>query len=85
MGDGPINGERFLPYVEKVVLPTVTIKAILAALPIKPAVNAVAVWDYLTLTYLAPSETIWQIIEKLHPGHVERYSLKQLQADIIQF
>jgi len=61
------------------------IKAILAALPARPAVDPQAVWDFLSLRYVAPPRTIWQGIAKLEPGHVLRYSLKTHRAQITRY
>lgn len=45
------------------------IKAILAALPTRPAVNQRAIWDYLTFRYVPAPLTMWQGIFKLPPAH----------------
>jgi asparagine synthase (glutamine-hydrolysing) len=45
------------------------IKAILAGMAEKPAVNPRAVWDYLTYRFVPMEETIWQGIFKLPPAH----------------
>ncbi len=45
------------------------IKAILSALPLRPAVNAQAIWDYFTFRYIPQPQTIWQGIYKLPPAH----------------
>ncbi|MGQ2940420.1 MAG: asparagine synthase (glutamine-hydrolyzing) [Blastomonas fulva] len=51
------------------------IKAILAALPGRPAINPQAVWDYLSLRFMAPDRTIWVGIGKLGPGQMLRRNL----------
>jgi asparagine synthase (glutamine-hydrolysing) len=61
------------------------IKAILAALPARPAINPQAVWDYLSLRYVPPPHTIWQGIDKLPPGHVLRYSLLSRTTQLTSF
>jgi asparagine synthase (glutamine-hydrolysing) len=61
------------------------IKAILAALPGKPPVNAEAVWDFLSLRSVPPPNTIWEGIVKLEPGHVLRYQRAAQQAQITRF
>lgn len=61
------------------------IKAILAALPAKPAVEPRAVWDYLSLRYVPPPRTIWKNIFKLEPGHILRYSLAARRAEFSRF
>lgn len=58
------------------------IKAILAALPAKPAVNPEALWDYLSLRYVPPPTTIWQGILKLEPGHLLRYALDTRKGQV---
>lgn len=45
------------------------IKAILAASPGKPALNAAAIPEFLATRYLAGDETFFQGIRKLPPGH----------------
>ena len=61
------------------------IKAILAALPSKPEVNPLAVWDFLSLRYVPPPITIWHGIAKLQPGHMLRYGLKTRVGQITRF
>jgi asparagine synthase (glutamine-hydrolysing) len=61
------------------------IKSILTALPNKPTVDALAVWDYLSLRYVPPPGTIWQGIVKLQPGHVLRCSMNTRRVEIIRF
>ena len=46
------------------------IKAILEALPARPAIDARAIWDYLTFRYVPAPGTIWQGIAKLEPAHL---------------
>lgn len=45
------------------------IKAILAALPSRPAINPRAIWDYLTFRFVPPTHTMWEGIFKLPAGH----------------
>ncbi|QWG25092.1 asparagine synthase (glutamine-hydrolyzing) [Bradyrhizobium sediminis] len=45
------------------------IKAIIATLPMTPAVNPRAIWDYLTFRYVPAPHTIWNGISKLLPAH----------------
>jgi asparagine synthase (glutamine-hydrolysing) len=45
------------------------IKAILQALPQRPALNRQALNDYLTLRFVPGGETVWQGVAKLPPGH----------------
>jgi asparagine synthase (glutamine-hydrolysing) len=52
------------------------IKAILAAMPAKPAVDMQALCDYLALRYVPQPSTIWQGINKLPPGHRLDYDLR---------
>ena len=61
------------------------IKAILAALPARPAVDPKSVWHYLSLRYVPPPGTIWQNIFKLPPGHVLRFSLNTRETEITPF
>ena len=51
------------------------IKAILAALPARPAIDPQALWDYLSLRFMAPDRTIWTGIVKLGPGQIVRRNL----------
>lgn len=51
------------------------IKSILEALPQKPELNKQSLWHYLTLRYVPASETIWENIYKLEPGHYLEYDL----------
>ncbi len=46
------------------------IKAILAGLPGRPALDLAAVHHYLTLRFVPGPETVWQGIRKLPPGHL---------------
>lgn len=46
------------------------IKAILEALPARPAIDSRAIWDYLTFRYVPAPNTIWQGIAKLEPAHL---------------
>ena len=46
------------------------IKAILAALETRPAINEQALHHYLTLRYVPGPDTIWRGVHKLQPGHV---------------
>jgi asparagine synthase (glutamine-hydrolysing) len=50
------------------------IKAILAATPGRPALNAAAVPEFLASRFLAGDETFFQGIRKLPPGHVLTWS-----------
>lgn len=45
------------------------IKAILAAMPVRPAVNPQAMWDYFTFRFVPSPQTIWKGIYKLPPAH----------------
>jgi asparagine synthase (glutamine-hydrolysing) len=45
------------------------IKAIIAALPERPAVNPRAIWDFLTFRYVPAPHSIWSGISKLPPAH----------------
>ena len=51
------------------------IKAILAALPGRPAIDPQALWDYLSMRFMAPDRTIWAGIGKLGPGQLLRRKL----------
>lgn len=51
------------------------LKAILAALPGRPALDPQAVWDYLSLRFMRPDRTIWDGIGKLGPGQLLRRAL----------
>ena len=51
------------------------IKAILAALPSRPPIDPQALWDYLSLRFMAPDRTIWAGITKLGPGQMLRRDL----------
>ena len=46
------------------------LKALLAALPERPALNRQAVHDYLTLRYVPGPDSVWQGLRKLEPGCV---------------
>lgn len=50
------------------------IKAILAAMPDRPAIDRQSLWDYLSFRYVPGPGTIWQGIRKLPPGHVLTWS-----------
>lgn len=52
------------------------IKAILAALPGRPAIDPQALWDYLSMRFAAPDRSIWAGIGKLGPGQVLRRNLR---------
>jgi asparagine synthase (glutamine-hydrolysing) len=51
------------------------IKAILAVIPERPALNHAALPEFLATRYLAGDETFFQGIRKLPPGHVLTWSL----------
>lgn len=51
------------------------LKAILAALPARPSIDPQALWDYLSLRFMAPDRTIWEGIGKLGPGQLLRRAL----------
>ena len=50
-------------------------KAILAALPGRPPLDPQAVWDYLSLRFMAPDRSIWAGIGKLGAGQLLRRDL----------
>jgi asparagine synthase (glutamine-hydrolysing) len=49
------------------------IKAILASGLVSRQVNRQAVWDYLMYRYVPGTETIWEGIRRLPPGHILRF------------
>lgn len=51
------------------------IKAILAALPKRPALSQQALHDYLTLRFVPTPDTVWKDIHKLKPAHHMTYAL----------
>ncbi|GMV31406.1 MAG: asparagine synthetase B [Rhodanobacteraceae bacterium] len=61
------------------------IKAILAALPQRPAVDAQSVHDYLALRYVPAPGTIWRGISKLPPGHRLTYDLRSNAWEIERY
>lgn len=48
------------------------IKAILASGLVERRINKQAMWDYLTYRYVPGTESIWQNIYRLEPGHLMR-------------
>lgn len=58
------------------------IKAILAALPARPAIDPQALWDYLSMRFMAPDRSIWAGIGKLGPGQMLRRNLRNGQQSI---
>ena len=56
------------------------IKALVAAGQFRPAVNAQAIWDYLTFRYVPGPETIFKSIFKLPPAHTLTVSPDDLAA-----
>jgi asparagine synthase (glutamine-hydrolysing) len=61
------------------------IKAIVAALPARPAINPQAVWDFLSLRYVPPPATIWRGIWKLEPGQMLRHSLDTHRTELVRY
>lgn len=61
------------------------IKAILAALPQRPEVDAQSVHDYLALRYVPAPGTIWLGISKLLPGHRLSYDLARNTSQIERY
>jgi len=52
------------------------LKAIIAALARRPALNRQAIHDYLSLRYVPGPETVWEGLFKLPPGCALRYDLR---------
>jgi asparagine synthase (glutamine-hydrolysing) len=53
------------------------IKAILAALPGRPAIDPQALWHYLSMRFMPPDRTIWAGVSKLGPGQMLRRTLSE--------
>jgi asparagine synthase (glutamine-hydrolysing) len=49
------------------------IKALLASGLVPRRVNRQAAWDYLTFRYVPGSESVWEGVRKLQPGHLLRF------------
>jgi asparagine synthase (glutamine-hydrolysing) len=58
------------------------IKAILAGLDTRPALDRQAIHDYLTLRYVPSPATVWAGISKLEPGHRMRVDLESGTSEI---
>ncbi|HET6866629.1 MAG TPA: asparagine synthase (glutamine-hydrolyzing) [Solirubrobacteraceae bacterium] len=58
------------------------LKAILAVLDHRPALNRQAVHDYLSLRYVPGPETIWEGLYKLPPGSALRHDLRTGEQQI---
>lgn len=61
------------------------LKAILAALPARPALNRAALHHYLTLRYVPGPETIWRGVYKLPPGHRLSYRLAERTLSLSRY
>ncbi len=58
------------------------IKALLAGLPARPALDRQAIHDYLTLRFVPAPATVWKDVRKLEPGHRLRLDLESGELEL---
>lgn len=61
------------------------LRAILRALESRPDIDAQALYDYLTLRYVAGPRTIWRGIRSLEPGHILTLNLETNDLQTTRF